>query len=109
MDIATRYIATKNGIQPDEVEKADGALGGIAVQLIDRGTNSVVIYTTDSLEQASEQHSVSLDMTTVSTSLMLTRRRNSASNPRTLDPLSNVGQYAPPLVPPTPVTLTHPR
>ena len=52
MDIVTRYIATKNGIQSDEVEKADGALGGIAAQLIGRGADSVVIYTTDRLAGA---------------------------------------------------------
>ena len=52
MDIVTRYIATKNGIQSDEVEKTDGALGGIAVQLIDRGADAVMIYTTDRLAGA---------------------------------------------------------
>lgn len=51
-DIVTRYIATKNGIQSDEVEKTDAALGGIAVQLIDRGADAVVIYTTDRLAGA---------------------------------------------------------
>lgn len=49
MDIVTRYIATKEEIQPDEVEKTDGAIGGVAVQLLERGADSVVIYTTDRL------------------------------------------------------------
>ena len=52
MDIVTRYIATKNGIQPDEAEKTDGSLDGVAVQLLERGADSVVIYTTDRLAGA---------------------------------------------------------
>lgn len=49
MDIVTQYIATKDSIRSDEVEKTDGALGGLAIQLLDQGVDTVVIYTTDRL------------------------------------------------------------
>lgn len=52
MDIVTRYIVTRDDVRPDEVEKTDGALCGLAVQLLDHGADAVVIYTTDRLAGA---------------------------------------------------------
>ena len=48
MDAARRFIATETGREEDRIEKADTALVGLAVQLLDVGqADHVVLLTTD--------------------------------------------------------------
>lgn len=48
MDGVQRYIANADDRREDEVERADAALGGLAAQLLARGTaTKVYLYTTD--------------------------------------------------------------
>lgn len=48
MDAATRFIASETNRKHDEIEKADGALAGLAAQLLDTGeADTVVLLTTD--------------------------------------------------------------
>lgn len=48
MDATTRFIASETNRKHDEIEKADGALVGLAAQLLDTGeADTVVLLTTD--------------------------------------------------------------
>lgn len=48
MDAAARFIASETNRKHDEIEKADGALVGLAAQLLDTGNaDTAVLLTTD--------------------------------------------------------------